>query len=111
MPTFPPTCGELHPSSTHPHPSHLHTFTPHICILSTTHPHPSHLHTLTPLQYTEEEEVRKKQQAQENFRALKQAEEADFVTNNEKFDCPICFSGTEVGEGVTLRGCLHQFCK
>jgi len=63
------------------------------------------------LQYTEEEEVRKKQQAQENFRALKQAEEADFVTNNKKFDCPICFSGTEVGEGVTLRGCLHQFCK
>lgn len=104
MPTFPPTCGELHPSSTHPHPSHLHTLNHTPSPLTSAHPH-------TPLQYTEEEEVRKKQQAQENFRALKQAEEADFVTNNEKFDCPICFSGTEVGEGVTLRGCLHQFCK
>lgn len=83
----------------------------HTLTLTYAHSHPSHLHPSHPLQYTEEEEVRKKQQAQQNFRSLKQAEEADFVTNNEKFDCPICFSEAEVGEGVTLRGCLHQFCK
>ena len=67
---------------------------------------PSH-----PLQYTEEEKVHKQQQAQENFLALVQAEEADFVTNKEAFECPVCFADIEAGEGVTLRECLHQFCQ
>lgn len=84
--------GELHPSL-------MHNPTPHTC----TPPHP--------LQYAEEEKVRERQQVQENFRALVQAEEMDFVPNNEKFDCAVCFGEIEAGEGVTLRDCLHQFCK
>ena len=40
-----------------------------------------------------------------------QAEEANFVTNDDEFDCPVCFTGIPAGEGVRLRGCLHQFCK
>lgn len=33
-----------------------------------------------------------------------------FITNAEEFDCIICMSTTEVGDGVILRSCLHQFC-
>lgn len=47
----------------------------------------------------------------ENFQALMQAEEEPLVTNDEKFDCPVCMTEVEPGEGVRLRGCLHQFCK
>ena len=48
----------------------------------------------------------------ENFQALLQAEEEDaLVTNEKEFDCPICLIPIDPGEGVRLRGCLHQFCK
>jgi len=50
-------------------------------------------------------------QAQEDCCAPMQTEKTGFVTNSEVFDCPICFCETEVGEGVMLSGCLHQFCK
>lgn len=33
-----------------------------------------------------------------------------FITNAEEFDCIICMTTTEVGDGVILRLCLHQFC-
>lgn len=33
------------------------------------------------------------------------------VPNSEPFDCPICFVTFEEGTGVTLRDCLHKFCK
>lgn len=33
-----------------------------------------------------------------------------FITNAEEFDCIICMCTTEVGDGVILRSCLHQFC-
>lgn len=33
-----------------------------------------------------------------------------FITNAEEFDCIICMTTTEVGDGVILRSCLHQFC-
>ena len=39
------------------------------------------------------------------------AEDANLNPNTKAFDCAICFVGYEPGEGVTLRGCLHQFCK
>ncbi|KAL7642494.1 UNVERIFIED_CONTAM: hypothetical protein RMT77_007055 [Armadillidium vulgare] len=33
------------------------------------------------------------------------------VTNQEPFDCVVCLSRFEVGEGVILRDCLHIFCR
>ena len=65
----------------------------------------------SPSQYTEAEKVRKERERVENFQALMQAEEEALVTNDEEFDCPICFVPVAPGEGVRLRGCLHQFCK
>jgi len=55
--------------------------------------------------------VHQKQQAQENYRALMRAEEMDFVIIDGAFECPICFTPIEAGEGVRLKECLHQFCK
>ena len=37
--------------------------------------------------------------------------DVDLVQNVEKFECPICFSDIDVGEGVTLQDCLHSFCR
>lgn len=33
-----------------------------------------------------------------------------FITNAEEFECVICFATIEIGDGVRLRECLHQFC-
>lgn len=33
-----------------------------------------------------------------------------FITNAEEFDCVICMVTIEVGDGVRLRDCLHEFC-
>lgn len=33
-----------------------------------------------------------------------------FITNAEEFDCVICLATIEVGDGVRLRDCLHEFC-
>lgn len=33
-----------------------------------------------------------------------------FITNAEEFDCIICMGTIEVGDGVRLRECLHEFC-
>ena len=87
------------------------TYTP--SSLTYTHPHLSRLHTFTPYPLQRaEEKVHQKQQAQENFfRALMQAEEMDFVIIDEAFECPICLTTIEAGEGVRLKECLHQFCK
>lgn len=35
----------------------------------------------------------------------------DIASNKESFDCAICFTSCEIGEGVVLRDCLHTFCK
>ena len=35
----------------------------------------------------------------------------DLIPNDEWFECPICFSLIEVGEGVKLRKCHHHCCK
>lgn len=33
------------------------------------------------------------------------------VENQEEFECPICFDEIQVGDGVVLRECLHNFCR
>ncbi|XP_032813611.2 ranBP-type and C3HC4-type zinc finger-containing protein 1 isoform X1 [Petromyzon marinus] len=56
----------------------------------------------------EETRVKKRR---ENFQRLMQEDEQELVPNKEAFTCPICFVDYEPGEGVTLRECLHNFCK
>ncbi len=36
---------------------------------------------------------------------------SDVVTNADAFDCPVCLMIVPVGVGVTLRECLHNFCR
>lgn len=33
------------------------------------------------------------------------------IPSFEPFDCAICFNAIEIGEGLNIRNCLHQFCK
>lgn len=35
----------------------------------------------------------------------------DLVVSTEPFECVVCLMEIDCGEGVTLRECLHQFCK
>ncbi|XP_078720146.1 ranBP-type and C3HC4-type zinc finger-containing protein 1-like isoform X3 [Lampetra fluviatilis] len=56
----------------------------------------------------EETRVKKRR---ENFQRLMQEDEQELVPNKEAFTCPICFVDYEPDEGVTLRECLHNFCK
>ncbi|XP_062835203.1 ranBP-type and C3HC4-type zinc finger-containing protein 1 isoform X1 [Anolis carolinensis] len=53
----------------------------------------------------------KEQQKQKNYQALLQLDGQSLVPSDEGVECPICFVGLEAGEGVTLRECLHAFCK
>ena len=38
-------------------------------------------------------------------------DEVDLVSNRKRFDCAICMETIRKREGVTLRDCLHEFCK
>ncbi|KAF6023727.1 RBCK1 [Bugula neritina] len=49
-------------------------------------------------------------QREENRQALLNADDTNLIGNDEEFECPICFLDYDVGEGVTLRECLHVFC-
>ncbi|KAJ8973999.1 hypothetical protein NQ317_002395 [Molorchus minor] len=45
------------------------------------------------------------------YQQLVNLDNADLVENLEPFECVVCFLETPPREGVTLRECLHQFCK
>nr|XP_023018305.1 uncharacterized protein LOC111507249 [Leptinotarsa decemlineata] len=47
----------------------------------------------------------------ETYLQLVNLDNADLVENNFPFECMICFLEIPPREGVTLRECLHQFCK
>lgn len=49
--------------------------------------------------------------AKENYKLWMEIEDQDLIKNLESFDCPICFSTVNVGDGVMLKECLHLFCK
>lgn len=51
-----------------------------------------------------------KQQKDEAAAILKK-DDLDFIENAEEFECIICYTEVKVGDGVTLKNCLHQFCK
>lgn len=47
----------------------------------------------------------------DNYLQLINLDNADLVENVEPFECMVCYMEIQPGEGVTLRECLHQFCK
>ncbi|KAF7248687.1 RanBP-type and C3HC4-type zinc finger-containing protein 1 [Varanus komodoensis] len=53
----------------------------------------------------------KEQQKQQNYEQLVQLDGQSLVPSDEAMECPICFAALEPGEGVTLRECLHSFCR
>ncbi|XP_031343206.1 uncharacterized protein LOC116170823 isoform X2 [Photinus pyralis] len=50
-------------------------------------------------------------QKQQHYLQLLNLDNADLVENGEPFDCLVCLTEINSREGVTLRECLHQFCK
>ena len=38
-------------------------------------------------------------------------DEVDLISNRKRFDCDICMERIRKRAGVTLRDCLHEFCK
>lgn len=47
----------------------------------------------------------------QHYLQLVNLDNADLVENIEAFECLVCLTDIEPGLGVTLRECLHQFCK
>lgn len=55
----------------------------------------------------ESEEMKENQ----TYQQLVNLDNEDLVPNVEGFECLVCLADCLPGEGVTLRECLHQFCK
>ncbi|XP_069507053.1 ranBP-type and C3HC4-type zinc finger-containing protein 1 [Ambystoma mexicanum] len=66
-----------------------------------------HNEELAMMQY---EQVREMQRTQ-NYERLIQVDEQSLVPTDDAIDCPVCYVTLEPGEGVTLRECLHSFCR
>ncbi|VEN56802.1 unnamed protein product [Callosobruchus maculatus] len=47
----------------------------------------------------------------QTYQQLVKLDNADLVENQEPFECVVCFMEIAPHQGVTLRECLHQFCK
>ncbi|XP_061486838.1 ranBP-type and C3HC4-type zinc finger-containing protein 1 isoform X2 [Rhineura floridana] len=60
---------------------------------------------------TRQYEQAKEQQKQNNYQTLLQLDGQNLVPSDKALECPICFVSLEPGEGVTLRECLHSFCR
>ncbi|XP_038659624.1 LOW QUALITY PROTEIN: ranBP-type and C3HC4-type zinc finger-containing protein 1-like [Scyliorhinus canicula] len=56
----------------------------------------------------EQSKVLKRQQ---NYKLLLETDEQNLISTGEDFECPICLNTFDNGEDVTLRECLHPFCK
>jgi hypothetical protein len=48
---------------------------------------------------------------EEGRRNWNKLDERDLIENIEEFECSICLTDIEPGEGIQLRNCTHQFCK
>lgn len=55
------------------------------------------------------DEVKKK--VTTSTRLLDLEENHDFVENRFKFECSICTLTVNVGDGIILKNCLHEYCK
>lgn len=47
----------------------------------------------------------------ETYLQLVNLDNEDLIKNVETFECLVCFAECKPAEGVTLRECLHQFCR
>lgn len=47
---------------------------------------------------------------QNDYIALMDMQMSRAVSNFVVFDCPICFTYTDIGAGITLKNCHHNFC-
>uniref|UniRef100_A0A8C3IX82 RanBP-type and C3HC4-type zinc finger-containing protein 1 n=1 Tax=Chrysemys picta bellii TaxID=8478 RepID=A0A8C3IX82_CHRPI len=56
------------------------------------------------LQVTEQQKI-------ENYQHILQVDRQSLVPTAEVIECPICFVTLQPGKGVTLRECLHSFCR
>ena len=45
------------------------------------------------------------------FYYLENLDAHTYIENIEPFQCPICLTEIDIGEGVVLKNCLHMFCK
>jgi RanBP-type and C3HC4-type zinc finger-containing protein 1 len=57
------------------------------------------------------EKLREETEARENYRKYLDTDAGEAVTNTEEFECLICYAPIPPGDGLILRGCLHEFCK
>ena len=46
-----------------------------------------------------------------DYKKLIDLDASDVVANADGFDCPVCMMAVPAGVGVTLRECLHNFCR
>ncbi|XP_034021967.1 ranBP-type and C3HC4-type zinc finger-containing protein 1 [Thalassophryne amazonica] len=56
-------------------------------------------------------EQAKQEERQRNFLHLLEIDRHSLVPNESEMECPVCFCSVDPGEGITLRECLHSFCK
>ena len=63
------------------------------------------------IQILEAERREELQQRAHNREAHLAADNQPVIENEESFDCPICYTECEPGDGVVLRECLHMFSK
>ena len=61
-------------------------------------------------QFLELEHQQQQQEAEENYLRLLKTDKLSVVTNEEMFECPICLTNIDPGDGIRLRGCLHTIC-
>lgn len=59
----------------------------------------------------EDEGARGAAPPKEDYKRLLELEQNDLVPNGEEMECPICLMAVPPAVGVTLRDCLHSFCK
>lgn len=56
-------------------------------------------------------EDEEKTEQNQTYLQLVNLDNEDLVKNVEMFECLVCLADCPPGEGVTLRECLHQFCR
>ena len=63
------------------------------------------------VQFLELERKKQEEEARRNYAALLNTDAVPVVLNEEEFDCPVCYTPIDPGDGIRLRGCLHMVCK
>ena len=58
-----------------------------------------------------QEQERQLQLREDNYQKLMEAANQDLIEVDHEFECSICITDVDVGDGVMLHECLHSFCK